>query len=190
MTIPPNSLLCEPQEVSILRPCDTLPVPKVVTEQHTTNASLAAKEPTDSITKELGVDIPESGLTEEQRKKATGLFSNWQSIFSRSPTYLGHTYLVRHEINLTEGKPFKEPYRRVAPALIQEMREHLAEMIRADAIRQSESSFSSNVVIVRKKDGTIRFCIDYRKLNSRTIKDAYAIPRIEDSLHLLAGSRY
>ncbi len=58
VTIPPNSLLCEPQEVSILRPCDTLPVPKVVTEQHTTNASLAAKEPTDSITKELGVDIP------------------------------------------------------------------------------------------------------------------------------------
>jgi transposase InsO family protein len=46
------------------------------------------------------------------------------------------------------------------------------------------------VVIVRKKDGTIRFCIDFRKLNNRTIKDAYAIPRIENTLHLLSGSRY
>ena len=46
------------------------------------------------------------------------------------------------------------------------------------------------MVIVRKKDGTIRFCIDYRKLNSRTHKDAYAIPRIDDTIHLLSGSRY
>ena len=45
-------------------------------------------------------------------------------------------------------------------------------------------------MIVRKKDGTIRFCIDYRKLNQRTIKDAYAIPRIDDTLHLLAGAKY
>ena len=44
--------------------------------------------------------------------------------------------------------------------------------------------------VVRKKDGSIRFCIDFRKLNSHTIQDVYAIPRIEDSLHLLVGSRY
>ena len=63
-------------------------------------------------------------------------------------------------------------------------------MLAADAIRHSQSPFSSNVVLVRKKDGTIRFCVDYRKLNNRTIKDAQAIPRTEDTLHLLAGSKY
>jgi transposase InsO family protein len=63
-------------------------------------------------------------------------------------------------------------------------------MIECGAIRQSNNPFSSNVVIVRKKDRTIRFCIDFRKLNNRTIKDAYAIPRIENTLHLLAGSKY
>ena len=63
-------------------------------------------------------------------------------------------------------------------------------MLQVGAIRVSSSPFSSNVVLVRKKDGTIRFCKDYRKLNQSTKKDANAIPRIDDSLHLLAGAKY
>ena len=63
-------------------------------------------------------------------------------------------------------------------------------MIDCGAIRPSSSPFSSNVVIVRNKDGTIRLCIDFRKLNKRTIRDAYAILKIENTLHLLAGSKY
>ena len=63
-------------------------------------------------------------------------------------------------------------------------------MLEAGAIRPSKSPYSSNVVIVRKKDGTKRFCVDFRKLNNKTIKDAYAIPRPEDTLHLLAGAKY
>ena len=79
---------------------------------------------------------------------------------------------------------------RESPALCNKVREHIKEMLAADAIRPSQSPFSSNVVVVRKKDGSMRLCIDFRKLNSRTVQDAYAIPRIEDSLHLLVGSRY
>ena len=63
-------------------------------------------------------------------------------------------------------------------------------MMAAGAVRPSQSPYSSNVVIARKKDGSIRFCVDFRKLNNKTIKDACAIPRVEDSLHLLAGARY
>ena len=87
-------------------------------------------------------------------------------------------------------RPFKEPYRRIPPALIQEVREHLNEMMDIGAIHPSKRPFSSNNVIVRKKDRSIRFCIDYRKLNQRTIKDGQAIPRVDDTLHLLAGSKY
>ena len=66
--------------------------------------------------------------------------------------------------------------------MIQEFKEHLKEMLECGAIRESNSPYSSNVAIARKKDGTIRFYIDFRKLNQRTIKDAYAIPRIENTL--------
>ena len=63
-------------------------------------------------------------------------------------------------------------------------------MLDAGAIRESQSPFSSNVVLVRKKDGSLRFCIDYRKLNNRTVKDAYYLPRIEETIDTLSWSKY
>ena len=136
------------------------------------------------------VDLDASVLTEEQKHKVRIIFNKWQNIFFKGPTDLGCTNLVKHEIHLENEDPFKDPYRRIPPALIQEIREHLNEMIEAGAIRPSKSPFSSNVVIARKKDGSIRFCIDYRKLNQRTVKDAYAIPRANDTLQLHAGAKY
>ncbi len=111
-------------------------------------------------------------------------------MFSKGITDIGHTKLVEHQIKLTDDTPFKDPHRRIPPGLIEEVREHLNEMLKAGAIRNSGSPYSSNVVLVRKKDGTLRFCVDFRKLNNRTVRDAYAIPRVEDTLHLLAGSKY
>ena len=78
---------------------------------------------------------------------------------------------------------------RIPPAFFQEDKGHLTEMIEAGAIRPSNSPFS-NVVIARKKDGTMRFYIDFRKLNDKTIKDGYAIPRVVDTLHLLVSAKY
>lgn len=63
-------------------------------------------------------------------------------------------------------------------------------MFQAGAIQPSKSSYSPDVVIVRIKDGSLHFCVDFRKLNSKTIKDAYAIPRLGDTLYLLAGAKY
>ena len=70
----------------------------------------------------------------------------------------------------------------------EEVKKHLGEMLEIGAIRRFESQWASAVVLVRKKDGSLRFCIDLRKLNSRTVKDTYSIPRIEDSLDSLNGS--
>ena len=138
----------------------------------------------------MSVDLEETPLTNEQKDQVQLFLAKWHHIFSHGPTDLGKTNLVEHEIHLESEQPFKEPYRKIPPALVQEVREHLREMLKIGAIRESSSPFSSNVVIVRKKDGSIRFCIDYRKLNQRTVKDAYAMPRIDDTLHSLAGSKY
>lgn len=143
-----------------------------------------------NIKEDFGVDIEESKLTFEQKQKVYTLFKKWESVFPKNAHDLGQTSAVKHKIELTDNTPFKESYRRVPPAIYNEVREHLQEMLNIGAIQESKSPWSSNVVIVRKKDGTIRFCIDYRKLNNRTKKDAYAIPRVDDTLHLLAGSQY
>ena len=74
--------------------------------------------------------------------------------------------------------------------MYEEIRQHLKEMLDSDAIRPSQSPYSSNVVLVRKKDGSLRFCIDFRKLNSRTIRDAYTLPRIDETIDTLIGSKY
>ena len=88
----------------------------------------------------------------------------------------GLTDLVQHEIDLENGQSFKEPYHRIPPTLIQEVREHLKEMLELDAIRRSNSPFSYNVVIVPKKYSTIWFCIDFRKLNQHTRKTLMPSP--------------
>ena len=115
---------------------------------------------------------------------------NWSHIFSKDPTDLGKADIVQHEIKLSDDTPFKEPYRRIPPALFEEVRQHLKDMLEANAIRPSQNPFSANVVLVRKKDGSLRFCIDFRKLNSRTIRDAYTLPRIDDTIDTLIGAKY
>ena len=187
LTINPKSDLCELHEVKVLRNVDP-----VATEEETVNINQQRVKKEEERTEELppGITLDGADLTQEQTEKLRTFPLKWKNVFSTGVTDLGNCDLVKHEINLSDETPFKEPHRRIPPALFQEVREHLKEMLAADAIRPSQSPFSSNVVVVRKKDGTIRFCVDYRKLNNRTIKDAQAIPRIEDTLHLLAGSKY
>ena len=144
----------------------------------------------DTPLEDLGVKVNMNDLSEEQQSTISSLLQKWTPIFSKGPTDLGSTDLIKHEIHLNDDKPFKEPYRRIPPALFEEVREHLKEMLETGAIRESNSSFSSNVVLVRKKDNSLRFCIDFRKLNARTIKDAYSLPRIEETIDSLAGSKY
>ena len=187
ITIPPKANLCDLQEVKVLRSPSV--AKKTDSKLETVNVNQQCVGDTE-CSNPPGLDLDDSVLTQEQKQQVRQFLTKWDGIFSKGPTDLGCAKLVEHEIHLENDRPFKEPYRRIPPALIQEVREHLNEMMEIGAIRPSKSPFSSNVVIVRKKDGSIRFCIDYRKLNQRTIKDAQAIPRVDDTLHLLAGSKY
>ena len=70
----------------------------------------------------------------------------------------------------------------------QEVKDHLQEMLDLGAIRHSSSPWASAVVLVRKKDGRLRFCIDLRRLNNRTVKDSYSLPRIDQILDSMYGA--
>ena len=77
---------------------------------------------------------------------------------------------------ITDPQPFKERYQRIPPHLYEEMKNYLQEMVEVGTIRGSFSPWASAVVLVRKKDGGLRFCIDLCKLNNRTVKDGIHYP--------------
>lgn len=80
------------------------------------------------------------------------------------PTDVGCCNLVRQKIVLIDDSPFKQPYRKIPPSMYEEVRQHLKEMLKCGAIKESDITFSSNVVLVRKKDGSLRFCLDFLSL--------------------------
>ena len=125
---------------------------------------------------------------EDLQQQVHELMIESQHLFALNDLELGKTSMVKHEIKLSNPVPFKDRYRHIPPHEFEEVRNHLRDMLRVDAIRKSVSPWASPVVLVQKKDGSLRFCIDLRKLNSRTIKDMYSLLRIEESLDCLDGT--
>ena len=103
---------------------------------------------------------------------------------------MGHTKAAEHKIVLKDPDtpPFKERFRRIPPPQLDEVRDHLKLMLDAGVIRPSNSPWCNAVVLVRKKDGSLCFCIDFRKLNSLTVKDSHPLPRICETLGKPCGS--
>lgn len=86
------------------------------------------------------------------------------------------------------GKPtFKQPVRRAPAHLSKEIERNIDEMLEYNIIEPSISPWASPIVLVKKKDNSYRFCVDYRRLNASTVKDAYPLPRIDESLEQLSG---
>ena len=110
-------------------------------------------------------------------------------IFSLDTNEIGCTDTAKHVIELLDEEPFKERFRRIAPPLLEEVRQNIQDMLDGGAIHPSQSPWCNAVVLVRKKDGTLRFCIDFRRLNARTKKDAYPLPRMQETMECMVGAR-
>ena len=123
-----------------------------------------------------------------EQEEVRELFREYGRLFALDDLDLRHTSVVKHKIKLNDYTPFKERYRRIPPHQYDEVRKHLKEMLEIGAIRKFNSPWAGAVVLVRKKDGSLRFCINLRKLNAHTIKDAYSLPRIDETLDCLGGS--
>ncbi|PVD21081.1 hypothetical protein C0Q70_19247 [Pomacea canaliculata] len=86
--------------------------------------------------------------------------------------------------------PVALPYRRVPPHQLKEVQDHIKDLLDQKVIVESHNAYAAPIVIVRKKDGSVRLCVDYRRLNEKTVKDAYPLPRIQESFDALVGAQY
>jgi len=170
VTLNPRTLLCEVQPVDITCLDDT-----------PTNVQ-------DSLLAEL--DINTTRLTPDQQKRGINVIMNFEDIFSRDEADVGLYSRVKHRIEINNLDPFKQRHRMIPPSMLDEVRSHIQQLLAAGIIRRSCSPWSSNIVLARRKDGRLRLCTDFRQLNERTIKDSYALPRVEEILDCLAGSQY
>ena len=167
----------------------TIPIPEELRPENNHVPEMTAEERQAKLL-EL---IDFSGLEKEPPElvqEARDLFCEFHDIFSLHDTDLGKANMVEHSIKLTDHQPFKERYRRIPPHLMDEVKKELKNMLKVGVIKPSESPWSNAVVLARKKQGELRMCIDFRKLNERTVKDAYALPRIDEVLDTLKGSCY
>ena len=125
-----------------------------------------------------------------QREQLAGLLHKHADVFSVNSLDYGCTSTIKHTIPLIDSHPFRLPHRRIPPTQYQAVREHLKGMEESGAIRRSCSPYASPMVIVHKKDGSLRICIDYRQLNNRTVRDAFPLPRIEEALDALGSATF
>lgn len=128
-----------------------------------------------------------SELNDEQKEAFKDLLLEFQDVFS-DEIIAGNYEGVQHQIKLKEGaQPIKQNTRKVPMHVEAEVNKLLEEMKEKGVIEESQSPWVSPVLLVKKKDGSIRFCVDYRKLNDVTVKDSFPLPKIDDLLDRLAG---
>ena len=105
-----------------------------------------------------------------------------KDLFADKITDLSSSSTVKHRIETRDARPVKEVPRRIPFHLRPEIGETFAELRESGVIIPSKSDWAANIVPVRKKDGTMRLCVDYRDVNDLTVKDCYPVPRIDDTI--------
>ncbi|UYV83760.1 K02A2.6-like, partial [Cordylochernes scorpioides] len=130
------------------------------------------------------------GLNWIQQKKLEHLLCQYEDVFATSPKDVGRTNVTQHRIDTGGATPVKQLPRRLPMTRRDEVAKLIEEMAEQDVIEPSSSPWASPVVLVKKKDGSTRFCVDYRRLNDLTKKDSYPLPRIDATLDTLSGSQW
>ena len=119
-----------------------------------------------------------SHINESEREQLYSLLVEFADVFSFSSKDLGRTKELKRHIFTSDAQPVHLSPRRIPQARREELRGLLRDMLESDVIQQSDSPWSSPIVLAKKHDGTTRFCVDYRKVNEVTRKDAYPLPRV------------
>ena len=168
-----------------------LPVPKPPEEAQLQEG---VDEPQDSHTPRLTVrqrhgklfnELDLSGLDSlapELADATCQLLAEYHNVFLLDPVELGCTHSTEHTIKVMDDTPFKEQFRQIPLLLVEEVQNHLWEMLESGAIWTSHSAWCNVEVLVRKKDGGLWFCIDFHCLNAHMKKESYPLSRIQEAL--------
>ncbi|KAL1255457.1 hypothetical protein QQF64_013518 [Cirrhinus molitorella] len=127
-----------------------------------------------------------SGITDQQRQAFHTLLKKWSGVFARDENDLGCTEAVQHRIYTGDAPPIREQFRPLPPMRYKQMKLLLIGMLETGVITESSSPWAASIVMVKKKDGSWRFCVDYRKLNAVE----FMMPRIEETLTTLTQDEW
>jgi len=121
------------------------------------------------------LDGIDTDVSDDQRKELIKTLREYADVFSKGELDLGETSLAAHQIDTGDAGPMRQALRRQPHHPLDKIEENVQSVLRAGVIEPSCSPWTSNLVVVAKKDGSLRFCVDYRKLNSVTRRDAYPL---------------
>ena len=124
------------------------------------------------------------------RARLDALLVRYKDSFAWSDMDFGYTDRVKHQIRLTCDTPQARPFRRIPPSALAEVKSHIEDLLSKGIIEPSSSPYAAPIVVVRKKNGDIRLCCDYRALNAVTRRDSFPLPRIDDCLDAIGGSAF
>ena len=189
-TMQPADCLCNP----IIVPAHTriARVEEIQAIQHIGSRNIETNTEENTLPPHL-IDVLDAAteLTPIQRARAATLLAKHVKTFPAPGTPItGRTEAVMHDIDTGSTRPIRCNPRKLSPKKIKIQQELVDKMLEEGQIEHSVSAWSAPTVLVTKKDGTTRFCVDYRRLNNNTKKDAFPLPRIDDSLNSLSGQSW
>lgn len=200
--LPPRTVLGQTQMVKTVYPADTRPVEIIqtqtmilTTDQTVTNVTEEQRTETENRKSTGSKDIwdppvPLDHLPLERQQEVRQLLREERNAFARDDHDVGTIPSLQLKIRLNDPTPVRRTYISVPKPLHKEVKEYLEDLLNRGWIAKSKSPYSSPIVCVRKKDGNLRLCCDYRELNKKSIPDRHPIPRIQDMLNTLKGSAW
>src|SRR6218665_606740 len=172
----------------------TLVADKIVSDLHPVEVEVRQEEENNheashdtGLAEELITGIADE-LNAEFKDRLKDLIHRYETIFSKDEHDLGSTHVTEHRIDTGDARPVRQPLRRQPAPYQAAIDQQLEQMLASGVVEPAVSEWAANVVLAKKKDGSLRFCIDYRKLNDVTKKDSYPLPRIDACLDALSGA--
>ena len=190
IVLPKRTVLGRIQLVQSVTPVDVKLKEKVASPEPTINANVRSEVGFDKNIPNHVKQINLDGLTETQKQSALNLLCEEQNSFSKDDDDIGTVPNLKLNINLTDNIPVQKNYVAVPRPLYPEVKAYIEDLLNKNFICKSDSPYSSPVVCVRKKDQSLRLCVDFRALNQKTIPDRHPIARIQETLDNLGGNAW